>query len=215
MTIHEQNMISTSINLCSRLSRGFTLETKTLHVDLWPMLYPTSDERHSGGLHNQLVLTCNCCAFANWCIFYSFCCFVYGFICSVTRWYWTTAVNKPYLSWPQLWCCVFSPSVGHAPCLYLCFACRSQLQLINSPSNTLPCRRRQIVLRYTVVVNRTWLQYIHFLVVVSPADISCRTLLLLCLVLWIYTSSLPASLPPAWCAPLSNLPPRLTPGYTK
>ena len=69
-----------------------------------------------------------------------------------------------------------------------------------------PCSCRQIVLRYTVVVIRTWLQYTHFPVVLLLKS-RASPLFSLLIVLWIYTSSLPASLPPAWCSPLSNLPP--------
>ena len=48
-----------------------------------------------------------------------------------------------------------------------------------------------------VVVSCTWLQYLHFLIVISPAEISCLTFVLFCLVFWINTSSLPACFIPS------------------
>ena len=119
-------------------------------------------------------------------------------------------MNK--LSWPLLWCCVFSPCVGHTPFLSLCFACHSTAHTWPASKHQLPfkyiwfpCSHRQIVLRYTVVVIRSWLQY--KLSSSSLVEISCLTFFLFVYSLWTYTSSLPDSLPPAWCAPLSNLPP--------
>ena len=89
------------------------------------------------------------------------------------------------MSWPLLWCCVFSPCIGHAPCLSLCLACHSTAHTWPESAHQLPfrytwfpCSRLQIVLRYTVVVIRTWLQSVHFLIVVSPAEISCFSFVL-------------------------------------
>ena len=43
-----------------------------------------------------------------------------------------------HLSWPLLWCSVFSPCVGHTPCLSLTFACHSTAYTWPASTHQLP-----------------------------------------------------------------------------
>ena len=115
-------------------------------------------------------------------------------------------------------CCyaVFSSGVSHTPCLPLGLACHSTahswpasaLQLpsdtagfpavVASPYVSAPrwtSRRRR-----TAVDVPTWLQYLHILAYVSPAEISCLTFVLFSL--WFLDQHLhPACLPPSSLMP--------------